>query len=163
MSLFYVHLMTLNNRYTLREGRDLNTYRYINSLVITKILKVKNFKNIFKLCETLRVHVDRSSWEFSFLPHDRETDPIADDTIAFLTCLDNVDLECIRLLDGELFIDKHISVKPNTLSNIRIKYDFFDSRSQRFAVAEWIHSNYDDGGVNGPQNQFEHARVINPR
>jgi hypothetical protein len=28
MSLFYVHLMTLNNRYTLREGRDFNTYRY---------------------------------------------------------------------------------------------------------------------------------------
>jgi hypothetical protein len=82
-----------------------------------------------------------------------------------LTCLDNVDhLECIRLLDGELFIDKHISVKPNTFSNIRIKYDFeVDSRSQRLAVAEWIRSNYDDGGVNGPQNQFEHARVINPR
>jgi hypothetical protein len=81
MSLFYVHLMTLNNRYTLREGRDLNTYRYINSLVITKIRKVKNFKNIFygQLCDTLRGRINRDSWEFSFLPH--ELDPILMRTI----------------------------------------------------------------------------------
>jgi hypothetical protein len=47
-------------------------------------------------------------------------------------------LECLRLLDGELFVDKHISVKPN-----------------RF--------HYDDGGVNGPQNQLENVRVTNDR
>ena len=167
MSLFQLHLMNLNNRYTLREGRDYVTYRYINSLVITKIRKVKNFKNIFygQLCDTLRGRINRDSWEFSFLPHERESDPNADDTIAFLTCLDNVDhLECIHLLDGELFVDKHISVKPNTFSNNRMKYDFeVDSRIQRLAVAEWIRSNYDDGGVNGPQNQFEQVNVINPR
>jgi hypothetical protein len=73
-------------------------------------------------------------------------------------------LECIRLLDGELFVDKHISVKPNTFSNQRMKYDFeVDSRSQRLAVAEWNRFHYDDGGVNGPQNQLENVRVTNDR
>ena len=79
----------------------------------------------------------RNSWRVEFLPPHRETDPFADDTIAFLTCLDNEDhVKCIHLLDGELFIDKHISVKPNTFANIRMKYDFeVDSKSQRLAVA----------------------------
>ncbi len=102
-------------------------------------------KNIIlcQLCGTLRGHVDLNSWEFSFLPHGRETDPNADDTIAFLTCLDNEDLlKCIRLLDGEQFIEKHISVKPNTFLNQRMKYDFeVDSKSQRLAVSEWFRSN----------------------
>jgi hypothetical protein len=73
-------------------------------------------------------------------------------------------LECIRLLDGELFVNKHISVKPNSFSNQRIKYDFeVDSRSQRLAVAEWNRFHYDDGGVNGPQNQLENVRETNDR
>ena len=74
-----------------------------------------------------------------------------------------INLECIRLLDGELFVDKHISVKPYTFSNQRMRYDFEVDSRQLLAVAVWTRLNHDDGGVNGPQNQIEAVRVANIR
>jgi hypothetical protein len=75
--------MNLNNRYTLRQGSHMITYRYVNSLVITKIRKVKNFKNIFfgQLSDTLRGYFNRNSWDFEFLPDHAEADPHAEDTM----------------------------------------------------------------------------------
>jgi hypothetical protein len=159
MSLFYYHLLGLNNRYTLRENGRLVTYSYVHSLVITKIRKITNFENVFigLLRDTLRDKIDPSSWRFEFLPFRYERDERADDTVGFLTCLSNDDhVECIRLLDGLRFADKYISVKPNTFCNDRFKYDFYvDSKPQRDAVAAWVRANYDDGQVNRPQNQFD--------
>ncbi len=39
------------------------TYRFINSLVITKILKIRNYKNVFQgqLSDTIRGHIDDNS------------------------------------------------------------------------------------------------------
>ena len=152
-------MLSLNERYTLREHGRLVTYRFINSLVITKIVKIRNYKNVFfgQLSDTLRGHIDDKSWKFEFLPDEYEKDGDADDTVGFLTCLCNADhIECIRLLDGQSFANKYIAVKPNTFSNERLKREFHvNSKSQRQAVAEWINCNYDDGGVNRPQFRFE--------
>ena len=80
MSLFYYHLLGLNNRYTLRENGRLVTYSYVHSLVITKIRKITNFENVFNglLRDTLRDRIDPSSWRFEFLPFRYERDERAE-------------------------------------------------------------------------------------
>ena len=132
------------------------TFEFVNSLVITKIdTSIRNHPTPFVgfIQSKLEAYLDNDSWKLEMLPPQHEKDKDADDTVAFLTCLDNRHhLTCIRELDGLLYGNKYIAVRPNSFSHVRYKDTFKVTRTyeHRIAVSKWITENYTDGNINRP-------------
>jgi hypothetical protein len=149
-SIFYSKILRMNNNYTLeRDNGSLSHFHFINTLMLSKIVKCFNHRKDFekRLSDKLS-HIEKIEYELSWLTVDK--DPSADDTVAFLTCMDNAHhMRCIRELDGFQYAGKYISCKPNGFSNERYNRSLrFNTSFQRSAVKRWNNEHYETAELN---------------
>jgi hypothetical protein len=149
-SIFYSKILRMNNNFTLeRDDGTLSHFSFINTLMLSKIVKCFNHRKDFekRLSEKLS-HIEKIDYELSWLTIDK--DPNADDTVAFLTCRDNTHhMRCIRELDGFQYAGKYISCKPNGFSTERYNRSLrFNTSFQRSAVKRWNNEHYETTELN---------------